>query len=265
MALIDNVQNYWKLDEASGTRADEVGGKTLTDNATVGSAAGVIGNCAVFDGSTEFLSQTINPILQHSINAWVYINVNNAYQEIVGIKRYISGSDWSAQEFRVTNVGKLQYTEGIQASGESHVITGVTTINTTGWHMVTVTCTGDTTSPTFILYLDGNVDKDILATNNGIRATWTTDAGGFGIGCLPAFFGSNGFFLNGNIDEVGIWTRVLSAAEITSLYNSGAGFAYPFTAAGPANLKTWDGLAKASIKTFNNLAIASVKTWDGLA
>lgn len=36
-------------------------------------------------------------------------------------------------------------------------------------------------------------------------------------------------------------------------------------ASGPANLKTWHGLAKASIKTMNGLAIASVKTFDGLA
>ena len=39
----------------------------------------------------------------------------------------------------------------------------------------------------------------------------------------------------------------------------------PYVVSGPANLKTWDGLAKASIKTINGLAIASVKTVDGLA
>lgn len=39
---------------------------------------------------------------------------------------------------------------------------------------------------------------------------------------------------------------------------------YTETAAGPANLKTANGLAKASVKTFNGLAIASVKTVNGL-
>ena len=33
----------------------------------------------------------------------------------------------------------------------------------------------------------------------------------------------------GTIDEVGVWGRVLSASEVTALYNSGAGVAYPFT------------------------------------
>lgn len=37
------------------------------------------------------------------------------------------------------------------------------------------------------------------------------------------------------------------------------------TTSGPANLKTWDGLAKASVKTMDGLALASVKTWNGLS
>lgn len=40
---------------------------------------------------------------------------------------------------------------------------------------------------------------------------------------------------------------------------------YYTAAAGPANLKTWCGLAKSSIKTIEGLAIASVKTYGGLA
>lgn len=39
----------------------------------------------------------------------------------------------------------------------------------------------------------------------------------------------------------------------------------PVVAAGPANLKTWNGLAKASVKTVDGLAIASVKTINGLS
>jgi hypothetical protein len=35
---------------------------------------------------------------------------------------------------------------------------------------------------------------------------------------------------DGRIDEVGIWKRVLTAAERTQLYNGGLGYTYPFTA-----------------------------------
>lgn len=39
----------------------------------------------------------------------------------------------------------------------------------------------------------------------------------------------------------------------------------PFASSGPANLKTWNGLAKASVKSINGLAIASIKNIDGLS
>jgi hypothetical protein len=40
---------------------------------------------------------------------------------------------------------------------------------------------------------------------------------------------SNIAYFNGSIDEVGVWSRALTAAEVTSLYSSGAGNQYPFT------------------------------------
>lgn len=51
----------------------------------------------------------------------------------------------------------------------------------------------------------------------------------FGLGDAALLFGTPK--LDGLIDEVGIWKRVLSGPEITQLYNGGAGLAYPFTSA----------------------------------
>jgi hypothetical protein len=52
----------------------------------------------------------------------------------------------------------------------------------------------------------------------------------------PVFHGSQalgvltgaGALSNCAVDELGIWNRALTAAEITTLYNSGAGRTYPF-------------------------------------
>ena len=38
----------------------------------------------------------------------------------------------------------------------------------------------------------------------------------------------------------------------------------PVAAAGPANLKTWNGVAKASIKTINSVALGSIKSVNGI-
>jgi hypothetical protein len=38
----------------------------------------------------------------------------------------------------------------------------------------------------------------------------------------------NDAYADGQIDEVGIWSRALSSTEVTKLYNGGAGLQYPF-------------------------------------
>lgn len=58
---------------------------------------------------------------------------------------------------------------------------------------------------------------------------------------------------------IGIVTSNNGASDVARIDSFGG------VASGPANLKTWNGLAKASIKTINGLAIASVKTFNGLA
>ena len=59
------------------------------------------------------------------------------------------------------------------------------------------------------------------------------------------------------------------AKTVSMTWPSGSGCAAsasyaPVAAAGPANVKTVNGLAVASTKTWNGLAWGSVKTWDGL-
>ncbi len=38
--------------------------------------------------------------------------------------------------------------------------------------------------------------------------------------------------MDGIVDEVGLWSRALTIAEVTALYNAGAGLAYPFDGGG---------------------------------
>jgi len=51
------IVSYWNLDEAGGTRVDGIGTNNLTDNNTVLSGAGVVGNAADFErDNVEYLS-----------------------------------------------------------------------------------------------------------------------------------------------------------------------------------------------------------------
>lgn len=69
---------------------------------------------------------------------------------------------------------------------------------------------------------------------------------------------AGGTALNGWMDEFSLTNTARWTADFTpptSAYCS---------AAGPTNLKTWDGLASASIKTLHGVTMADVKTWNGL-
>jgi hypothetical protein len=55
---------------------------------------------------------------------------------------------------------------------------------------------------------------------------------GVAISTSPFAIGATGNaidLLDGAVDEVGFWKRVLTAQERTALYNSGLGLTYPFT------------------------------------
>ena len=84
------------------------------------------------------------------------------------------------------------------------------------WHHVVVTRAGSYVC----IFYDGQARVDGLVNGDVIPA-----AGGsyFGqddvvIGCGPW-----GYPLNGAIDDLGIWTRALTSAEVARLYNNGAG------------------------------------------
>jgi len=53
-------------------------------------------------------------------------------------------------------------------------------------------------------------------------------AGNFTLGAIYSGGTPEGFF-DGMIDEVGVWSRLLTSDEVTTLYNAGAGLSYPFS------------------------------------
>ena len=90
-ALTDNLVAWWTLGETSGTRFDCIGSNDLTDNNTVGSAAGIQGNAADFEETAqEYLKTNDNPELStgdidFSITAWVMLESKTVgnHREIV--------------------------------------------------------------------------------------------------------------------------------------------------------------------------------------
>jgi len=219
--------SYWKLDEASGTRADSHGTNTLTDNNTVASGTGKINNAADFEFSNglESLSHTSNTDLQtgdidFTITAWVNLESGpNNYNGIV-TKDGAAGRDYFLVYDNVVS-HFIFYCRRSATDVKAEATTfGVPSLST--WYFIAA-------------WHDATADTVNIQINNG--AVNSTASGGaldspttiaFHIGAAAWGVGTE---FDGLIDEVGFWKRVLSSQDRTDLYNAGAGLAYPFGAA----------------------------------
>jgi hypothetical protein len=218
-SLLNDLVAYWKLDETSGTRFDSAGTNNLADNNTVGSAIGKQGNAASFGpGRDEYLSYP-SPVIQtttFSVSAWVSLKSFTAFGRAIFYQGNLA-NDAGLHLFAIntwegeTNCLGFRYNGAGNSPSNSNVIT----LNT--WHHVVVTYDGSEVN----FYVD-----NVAAGSNTIDISASPSPDPFYMGVWFALDADR--IWDGDIDELGIWSRVLTSGEITQLYNGGAGITYPF-------------------------------------
>lgn len=221
--LYQNLVSYWKLDEASGTRADSHGSNNLADNNTVLATTGKIGNAGNFvAANSEYLSIADNPSLSItgdlSISFWMWTTNTQpaAAQAIVGKHQSVAGGR-SYSIYLLTYFGNGVVRFAVSSDGNSNASGNMESgalLNSTWYHIVGTYQAGVTQK----LYVNAGTPIDKGST----EASIIDNASQFAIG---AFAGGANFF-NGIVDEVGIWNKVLTADEVTSLFAAGAGLTY---------------------------------------
>ena len=228
MALIDNLVSYYKLDEASGNRLDAHGSNTLTDNNTVGQdASGKINAAALFvTANSEYFSAADNTIFDvttgdFSVSFW-YKGTDPATSATLFSKRVTA----SGQGFyAILNASDQVYFNPADESGTDYnEYRGSTDVADGTYKHIVITWDG--TGNDAKIYVNGT-DETVVVTDDPDGLGSLTNTSIFLIGAENA----PGQYIAGSIDEWGFWTKVLSAAEVTELYNAGAGLAYPFTSA----------------------------------
>lgn len=263
MALTDNLAAYWKFNESSGNAADSSGaGVTLTNNNTVGYAAGKIANAGDYGSSnTNKYFSAANTLginggaISH--NFWVNISTAPTSGNAAGLVGHFNNSNKiNERVFYKNDGGTLNlYFNRLIAGISNNGPTVAQTLTTGTWYMITFTYDGTT--------VRGYVNGTEIGNAGGGSGSGS-DSGYFNgiiVGSMNG--GPPTDVLKGLLDEYGVWSRALSPTEITTLYNGGAGLTYPFVL-GPANVKTVDQLAFASVKTVLGLAVASIKNIMGL-
>lgn len=213
MALTDSLISYWELEEASGNALDSHGTSTLTEESTVGTATGKVGNARDFTSGDGFAGNMgTNLGNTGSIAFWVNPDSVNDNQYI------IDGSDGNQRacilgyQDGYYNIFNGSYPTGT-ASDTQMAATGAGS-----WDFVVWTFDGTTLKG----YVNGSLVVNVSAS---VNATITSITFGHPGGTASSYFA-------GLLDEVGVWNRVLTGDEVTELYNSGNGRDYAYISGG---------------------------------
>jgi YD repeat-containing protein len=240
--LTPNLVSYWTLD---GNSKDAAGSNDGIDTAiTYSNANGRINQGAGFNGSTSVI-RTANRLsfTDVTFSAWIKTTANNL--EIVADD---SGPGQYVASMRVAS-HNFMFGVGLTGTGWVGSIVGSTPIDDGNWHFVV----GMRSGSTYTIYVDGKQDGQ--ATGSAMATTSIPIAIG-----AEVYGGRLWDVMNGDIDEVGIWSRALSASEVGSLFGNGSGVMYPgVLLPEPAAIRTnnWRGhsLASGSLRGTNGSSI----------
>lgn len=251
-SLLTGLVAYWNLNEASGARADSLGVETLTDNATVTSQVGKQGNAAQFTAANlEYLSHADDAPL--SLGAGVRMTLAGWFlftSTTMALVGKWGGSGNFEYLLYLSSGGLVQFWVSRNGTNNDFIGDRVPTLN--NWHFLVGRYDGVNLS----CRVDAQPWQDLpyaLDIFNGTSA--------FEIGRQAGIA-----YLNGAADEVGLWKRALTDAEVDLLYNGGAGTTYPFGGAPPfapsdvANLKLW---LEPGIEQYTDSTLTTLATTNG--
>lgn len=285
MALKDSLISHWKLEEASGTRVDAHGNNDLTDNQTVGQAAGKIGSGADFEesvggASTDFkdgetLSITdanqIGLALSGDFTFSFWLNLEqlpSTLGDVMGlISKYTGTSDQRSYTLQISNADIFKLF--VSDDGTSTNLFEWDTDNAAvgagdvgNFVHFFVTC--DISTNEVKIYKNNSELAATKALDNGTVTEIFDSSTPFILGKDQSDVGNN--FLDGVLDEVSVWNRIITQSERGEIYNNGDGLAFVgWDAVGPANLKTLNGVAAENIKTINGRNIEDIKSINGIS
>lgn len=221
MALTTNLEVYLKMDESSGTPADSSSNAFTQGSSGTTYGAGKINNGCIFTGATPTyvtLSASVPTPNDVTIACWVKFN-NITASKVV----WCEGANGYADiEFDGSVSGALRIFCQTSGTGRTGFSTAGSTVTTGVWYYLVYRYD----SATGFVDLWINNVRQIHQSMTGTQS-WTIARTNWSLG------GYNQVFANfsGTMDEFGLWSRALSDAELTTLYNSGNGVQYPFSTA----------------------------------
>lgn len=232
LPITDGLVSWWGLGEASGVRVDSHGSNDLSDNATVGQAAGKIGNAASFTAaSAQFLSVADNATLGFTtaltVSMWLYQTDLAVDRAFIGKWTYQTDGEWVIQSHPVDSADVTVYlatSAGDDGTGCRMDFNDANLSATTWYNLVMIydgSLTGDANR--LKMYLNGAA-LTLTVSAGAVPATLLNGGATLNLG---KYGGSLTRYFNGRLDEVALWNRALTANDVAALYYGGTGIGYP--------------------------------------
>jgi len=203
--ITSGLVGYWKLDENSGLIAADSSGRGNDGNLNGGITwqAGYSNSDLNFDGSDDYVSiigATGGTSGASTMSFWIKTTSPSSTQVAVGI----SSGD-TANGF-VCGV----YQSRILCNAKNNVNGKTSSVIDTGWHHIVAI--RDSSPAVTTIYVDGT---DVTGTTNtswySIGSTAQTRIG-------RAMVDGDGSFLAGQLDDIRVYSRALSAGDVNQLY-----------------------------------------------
>jgi len=212
-----NCKAYFTLDETSGNPANHTtsangfsdGNGINGTNGSTGATQNITGKfdkCFEFSGGNNEQVDMGNTILSgttdFTLSGWINSSITSSGTYVI-FNSYLSSATAGIQLY-INGSGNIIYWTSTGSITTSTATSG----SNNSWDHVVVTKEGTSVK----IYLNGAVD--VSGTINH-----SITGGNFSIGGR-----SDGLYcFKGKIDEASVWTRALSASEVSELYNSGTG------------------------------------------
>jgi hypothetical protein len=207
--LTDGLTAYYPLNSDVNDYSGN-GHNGVPNGSTIAPTTGQVGGAYYFDGSSDYISVAGNAdSAQSSVAFWVYENSqasNGDCAHADPLMRVNTAPDLAS------NGGQLCYYYG--SSGWTTISGDAGSIPPSTW--------------TYFVITRDNSSGDIKVYKNGSLTYENTPPGVYNTGLIPNLIGGFpppdvGTYFNGNLDEVAVWNRVLTAGEVSQLYNGGSG------------------------------------------
>ena len=218
---LENLNHYWKFDEASGTRVDSINSADLTEvNGPISSTTGIISNAVVLNGSNQYLENASVDAGPGNLSVSAWFNPDFVHTGTIFSKDDTIQTNRRGFLIRLINDGSIVY--GASPQGLSDPDRGVITTSTSLYNAGTwqhVVMTYNAANGFMELYYNG----ELVGTNtvpNSIVGPFITGEE-FRVGTRQ----SNTLidYFDGDIDEIALYHKVLTQREVDILYNQGMG------------------------------------------